>query len=159
MTFYSSRETAFSPDILRVDISHSMRSPLSPSKMKSNIGARPQHDDLAAHAQSSEQLLQDSSDGESLGRKITRPTIYGPKPRYPFISRRLREQGTVLIKMCIGSQGFVEKLDVVQSSGFQNLDNSAISTLAQWKFAAVLTPHSNKALDCYRMPVQFSLKG
>lgn len=46
-------------------------------------------------------------------------------PRYPFISRKRGEEGVVVLRIRIGRNGMAEKVDVVQSSGFSNLDESA----------------------------------
>ena len=47
-------------------------------------------------------------------------------PTYPAISRRLREEGSVRLRLTIGTDGSVIAASVVGSSGFQRLDEAAI---------------------------------
>lgn len=89
-----------------------------------------------------------------------RPTkIDGPKPHYPIASRRLREEGEVLVRLCIDSSGAVETAQIQKSSGYRNLDHSALSALSKWRF---LTPYqliNNDLAECFRFPVRFTLEG
>lgn len=89
---------------------------------------------------------------------ISRQKIYGPKPSYPLISRRLREEGIVLVKLCVNPGGAVEKVNVLKSSGYQSLDHSALNALVQWKFASSANSVDSNAVDCFRLPVQFTLE-
>jgi protein TonB len=56
-------------------------------------------------------------------------------PEYPFISRRLREQGTLRLKLTIDDKGSVTDAVVVNSSGFERLDEAAVSWVkAKWRY-------------------------
>ena len=56
-------------------------------------------------------------------------------PEYPFVSRRLREQGTLRLKLTVDERGLVTQAIVVNSSGFQRLDEAAVSWVkAQWRY-------------------------
>jgi len=56
-------------------------------------------------------------------------------PEYPFISRRLREQGTLRLKLTIDDKGSVTEAVVVNSSGFERLDEAAVSWVkAKWRY-------------------------
>ncbi len=56
-------------------------------------------------------------------------------PSYPPLARRLSEQGTVTLRLTISPQGVVTGADVVKSSGFADLDQSAMSwVMAHWKY-------------------------
>ena len=88
-----------------------------------------------------------------------RPTkIEGPKPHYPIASRRLREEGEVLVRLCIDSNGEVEKAQVQKSSGYRNLDDSALSALSKWRFLASSQFPNNSLAECFRFPVRFTLE-
>ena len=94
------------------------------------------------------------------GVEDLRPTkIDGPKPHYPIASRRLREEGEVLVSLCIGSSGEVEKAQIQKSSGYQNLDHSALSALSKWRFVASSQLISSSLAKCFRFPVRFTLEG
>ena len=89
---------------------------------------------------------------------ISRQKIDGSKPTYPLISRRLKQEGVVLVKLCVNPRGTVEKVDVLRSSGYPSLDNSALNALAKWKFASSADSFDSNAVDCFRLPVQFTLE-
>lgn len=107
---------------------------------------------------------EDSSIGISeggIGRSsslIPRQVLYSPKPNYPLLSRKLREQGLVMIKLCINQSGFVDEASISKSSGFQGLDKSALATLSQWRFLPN-SPSLNYASQCFQAPIHFSLEG
>lgn len=86
-----------------------------------------------------------------------RSLFFNPKPPYPLASRRMGEQGSVHLRLCIGAHGFVESVGLTQSSGYQNLDRSAIETVKAWKFSA-LTTASENAFECYQLPIHFQLE-
>ncbi|MBZ5782260.1 energy transducer TonB, partial [Klebsiella aerogenes] len=56
--------------------------------------------------------------------------MHSPKPHYPLLSKQLREQGLVIVRLCVNEQGIVNQVGLTQSSGFQGLDHSALKALA-----------------------------
>ena len=60
--------------------------------------------------------------------------LNNPRPAYPAVSLRLREQGTVRLRVLVGADGTVRKLELEQSSGFERLDQAALKAVATWKF-------------------------
>jgi protein TonB len=93
------------------------------------------------------------------GGRVNRQITYGPKPHYPLISKQLKEQGLVVIKLCVSSQGLVEAADIFKSSGFQTLDRSALKTLSQWRFTQIDSDTAGSSSQCFQTPVQFTLEG
>lgn len=87
-----------------------------------------------------------------------RQVLHNPKPNYPLLSRKLREQGMVMIKLCVNKGGFVEEASISKSSGFQSLDKSALTTLSQWRFLPD-SSNLNYASQCFQAPIHFSLEG
>lgn len=56
-------------------------------------------------------------------------------PTYPAISRRLREEGSVRLRLTIGIDGSVTDASVIDSSGFQRLDEAAVRwVLRNWRY-------------------------
>jgi protein TonB len=56
-------------------------------------------------------------------------------PEYPPLSRRLREQGTLRVKLDIDERGTVTAATVIRSSGFQRLDEAAVSWIkSHWRY-------------------------
>ena len=84
--------------------------------------------------------------------------IHSPQPHYPLISRKLREQGLVMVKLCVNEQGIVGDAGISKSSGFHNLDQSALKALAQWRFAPIAANDASFLTQCFQTPVQFTLE-
>lgn len=57
-----------------------------------------------------------------------------PAPIYPAPSRKLREQGRVLLRVQVTADGRAESVAVERSSGFERLDQAAIDAVRRWKF-------------------------
>ena len=60
-------------------------------------------------------------------------------PPYPAEARALSHQGTVLLQLAVSAQGDVTSANVVQSSGFPELDSAAVTwVVAHWKYKPAL---------------------
>jgi periplasmic protein TonB len=57
-----------------------------------------------------------------------------PAPGYPRLSRRSGEEGSVLCRLFLSELGEVTKVEVVESSGHERLDEAAKSALLTWRF-------------------------
>ncbi|MBB5193254.1 protein TonB [Silvimonas terrae] len=78
------------------------------------------------------------------------------KPPYPPVSRKLGEEGRVLLEVYIEANGSVGDIRIKQSSGFPRLDNSALETVRKWKFTPARQGGQPIAM-WYVQPVTFSL--
>ena len=83
--------------------------------------------------------------------------LNNPKPPYPAISRKLREQGLVLLKACISTGGTLDGLEIRQGSGYPRLDQVALQTVKQWKFIPA-KKGSTPIPMCYELPIKFTLE-
>ncbi|CAM8654545.1 TonB Periplasmic protein TonB, links inner and outer membranes [Comamonadaceae bacterium] len=57
------------------------------------------------------------------------------KPAYPAISKRLGEQGRVVVRVFIDADGQPSQASVKQSSGFDRLDQASVETAMKWRYA------------------------
>jgi len=57
-----------------------------------------------------------------------------PTPPYPREARNRGYQGEVLLRVEVLSSGKVGQIEIKRSSGYEMLDQSALSTVKQWKF-------------------------
>lgn len=55
-------------------------------------------------------------------------------PHYPAVSRRLGEQGAVVLRFLVSPDGSVQKGEIRNSSGFELLDQAALSSLSNCRF-------------------------
>lgn len=60
--------------------------------------------------------------------------LQNPRPAYPAISKRLGEQGKVLVRVLIGADGLPQKAEISQSSGYDRLDQVAVNTVLKWRY-------------------------
>lgn len=60
--------------------------------------------------------------------------LHRPNPVYPALSKRLREEGIVLLRVNLDAQGIVLDISIEKSSGFQRLDQAAHEAVKQWRF-------------------------
>lgn len=60
--------------------------------------------------------------------------LQNPKPPYPPMSKKLNEQGTVIIRVLIGVDGLPQKSEIRKSSGYSRLDESAATTVMKWRY-------------------------
>ncbi|MEO5659274.1 MAG: energy transducer TonB [Polaromonas sp.] len=60
--------------------------------------------------------------------------LQNPKPAYPPMSRRLNEQGKVIVRVLIGANGQPQQSELGQSSGFSRLDQAALQTVMAWRY-------------------------
>ena len=54
-------------------------------------------------------------------------------PEYPAFSKRLNEQGKVVLQVVLGEDGRVANAEVKTSSGFQRLDDAALNAVKTWR--------------------------
>lgn len=60
--------------------------------------------------------------------------LNNPRPSYPSISRRMGEQGKVLLRVLVNANGLPEQIEIKESSGFDRLDRAALNAVQRWKF-------------------------
>jgi protein TonB len=79
-----------------------------------------------------------------------------PRPAYPLISKRMGEQGTVQLRVYVNADGNVAKLELKRSSGHAHLDQSAMSTVQNWRF--VPARQGSQAIAAWVVvPINFTL--
>lgn len=80
-----------------------------------------------------------------------------PKPAYPPLSRRMGEQGRVVLRVHVGADGAAGEVLLHASSGFSRLDESALATVRRWKF--VPARRGAEAVAAWVLvPIVFTLK-
>lgn len=60
--------------------------------------------------------------------------LRNPPPPYPPLSRRMGEEGKVVLRVTVSPQGTAEEIEIKASSGSQRLDDAAVNTVKRWKF-------------------------
>ena len=83
--------------------------------------------------------------------------LNNPKPPYPALSRRLNEQGKVVVRVLINTDGKAEHTELLKTSGYSRLDDSALKTVTQWRFVPGTrngVPHAM----WFNVPIHFVLE-
>lgn len=60
--------------------------------------------------------------------------LNNPKPPYPPLSKRLREDGTVVLRVFIKADGTASEAEIQTSSGYDRLDQTARQTVLRWRY-------------------------
>ncbi len=81
-----------------------------------------------------------------------------PVPAYPALSRRMGEEGKVILRVFVEASGAALQLEIRTSSGSQRLDSAAIDAVRRWKFAPA--KQGDKFVAAWVLvPINFSLGG
>jgi len=84
--------------------------------------------------------------------------LHNPPPPYPPQSRRLGEQGRVMLRVLVTPDGQAEQVALHSSSGSPRLDASALETVRRWKF--VPARQGDRAIAAWVLvPISFRLEG
>jgi protein TonB len=83
--------------------------------------------------------------------------LRNPAPAYPPISKRLGEQGKVLVRVLIGTDGSPQKAELKRSSGFDRLDRAALEHVMKCRYVPGKVAGVAQAM-WYEAPVNFVLE-
>lgn len=84
--------------------------------------------------------------------------LHNPKPVYPPLSRRLGEEGKVLLKVRVTAQGTAEQVDIQTGSGYARLDAAARDAVLRWRFVPARRGDEPVAASVI-VPITFALDG
>ena len=83
--------------------------------------------------------------------------LQNPKPTYPGLSKRLGEQGQVVVRVFIEVNGRAQKAEIKQSSGFERLDQAALSTVLRWRYVPAKRAGVAESM-WFNVPINFVLE-
>ncbi len=78
--------------------------------------------------------------------------LNNPAPGYPQLSRRLGEEGQVMVRAQVSADGKVLSVELKQSSGFERLDEAALKAVAKYRFTSI------GYISFVVVPIKFNLK-
>ena len=90
---------------------------------------------------------------------ITKPS-FSAKPQppvYPKLALKRRWQGEALVQALVNEQGVTERVELVQSTGYTLLDQSALTAVSAWSFAAAELDGLNTRA-WVQVPVNFTIR-
>lgn len=80
-----------------------------------------------------------------------------PKPVYPALSRRLGEEGRVVLRVRVAASGLPTEVTLHAGSGSDRLDRAALDAVRRWKFVPARLGDEAVAAAVL-VPIVFSLK-
>ncbi|HQV09399.1 MAG TPA: energy transducer TonB, partial [Thauera sp.] len=84
--------------------------------------------------------------------------LNNPRPAYPMLSRRLREEGQVMLRVLVSPEGQPARVELRTSSGSERLDRAAQEAVARWRF--VPARRGDVAVEAWVLvPIVFKLQG
>jgi len=106
--------------------------------------------------------------GESLGANNAAPNgslvgpafnadyLHNPKPSYPLLARRLKLEGTVIVRVLVSPEGKAKIVRLETSAGSQVLDQAALDAVQAWSF--VPAQQGGQAVSAWvDVPIRFHL--
>jgi periplasmic protein TonB len=81
-----------------------------------------------------------------------------PAPSYPLVSRRLHEEGKVLLRVLVNPGGSADRVEIKSSSGSQRLDQAALDTVRRWRFVPA-KQGAEPVAAWVVVPISFTLEG
>lgn len=96
--------------------------------------AQAQHTDAAPEATDDSSRKGTQTAQANAGPTFRPDYLNNPHPSYPDESRTQHEQGRVMLRVHIGTDGRTTEVVLKQSSGFARLDASAMAAVRAWRF-------------------------
>lgn len=91
-----------------------------------------------------------------LPARVDTAYLDNPEPVFPSMSRRLGEEGRVLLQVRVGHDGSVLAVTVYRSSGYRRLDDAAARAVVHWRFLPA-SVNGIAVESTVTVPINFSL--
>ena len=82
--------------------------------------------------------------------------LNNPPPPYPPLSKRMGEQGQVVVRVRIEANGSASQAEIQRSSGFDRLDQAALQTVKRWRYVPGKRAGVPEAM-WFNIPIRFVL--
>lgn len=82
--------------------------------------------------------------------------LHNPAPKYPSLSRRIGEEGRVLLRVLVAASGAAESVEIEAGSGSVRLDQAAMAAVKKWRF--IPAKRDKEPVSAFVIvPIQFTL--
>jgi protein TonB len=83
--------------------------------------------------------------------------LKNPQPSYPVFAKKRQQEGTVMLKVKVSTEGKAEVVELAKSSGFSLLDDAAQQAVAKWQF--IPARHGDLVvIASVIVPIRFALR-
>ncbi len=134
----------------------SLKHPVEQVSVSSEVSeSRPPEETLA---QAEEAQTHSEPEGLDQLPVMTEPrTLKTVPPSYPPAARRRAYEGLVMVRAKVGLDGWVQSVELKQSSGHESLDMSALKAVSLWHFHPY-QKEGRSSLAWVDIPLEFTLK-
>ena len=129
------------------------------SSIESNIAAIAAAPAPLAPPQNSARAASSESTGTGplLDARFDADYLENPSPPYPPQSRRIGEEGEVVLSVLVSADGLAQAVSIKTSSGSSRLDEAALRTVRQWRF--IPATRAGQAIESrVLVPILFKLE-
>ena len=84
------------------------------------------------------------------------PRANNPAPSYPASARRRGQEGRVLLRVEVLTNGNVGSVALEKSSGIDSLDTAALDTVRRWRFRPA-RKNGQSVTATVQVPIRFAL--
>jgi protein TonB len=110
----------------------------------------------SAQLTSGQQALHAKNKNSAITKPAAADYLKNPPPEYPHRARERKEQGTVLLDVCVTVEGSPRTVEVQRSSGHHALDQAALDAVKHWRF--VPARRGSKLVEAnVVVPIQFRI--
>lgn len=124
--------------------------------------AEPEQEIVSAPAPAPVVAKQEAPKPEPVVEEVIEPPKFGaaylhnPPPAYPALSRRVGEEGRVMLRVLVSKNGDAQQVEIESGSGSSRLDKAALEAVKNWRF--IPAKRNNQPISAYVIvPIQFTL--
>lgn len=135
------------------------RQPVIPAAEQAAMPVAATSSSNAEQKQSVQNIVEKAADTQSYqSPSFNAAYLNNPTPNYPSISRRLGEEGLVLLLVLVTADGATDSVALQTGSGSTRLDEAALEAVKKWRFTPA--KRGDQAISAsVVVPVRFSLEG
>jgi protein TonB len=95
--------------------------------------------------------------GTVIGPSYGAAYLHNPPPSYPAVARKLKLQGTAIVRILVSSEGQPKNVELEKTSGVRLLDDAAVEAVKHWSFVPARRGN-NRIAAWVNAPIRFRLE-
>ena len=116
---------------------------------------------VAPSASSPPTVLRGTAEGNNDSGTVSGPSfdagyLNNPVPQYPTVAKRLKLQGTAVVRVLVSPEGHPKNVALEKTSGARILDETAVETVKRWSFVPARRGN-NRIAAWVDVPIRFRL--
>ena len=95
--------------------------------------------------------------GTVIGPSYGAAYLHNPSPPYPPVARKLKLQGTAVVRVLVSPEGQPKSVELEKTSGVRILDDAAVEAVKRWSFVPARRGN-NRIAAWVNVPIRFHLE-